>query len=148
MCPLELDHLQLSRNKTEASLPTLGYTVSMKVELISIGSELTTGRNLDTNSQWLSRQLLAQGFPVRFHTTIADDLDENIAAFKVAADRADLIISTGGLGPTQDDLTREVLAAVAGVELVFHQPSLDAIETLFKRFGRAMTERKIGRAHV
>lgn len=119
----------------------LGYTVSMKVELISIGSELTTGRNLDTNSQWLSRQLQAQGFPVRFHTTLADDLEENIAAFRTAADRADLIISTGGLGPTQDDLTREVLAAVAGVELVFHQPSLDAIEFLFKRFGRAMTER-------
>ncbi|MFT3879202.1 MAG: competence/damage-inducible protein A [Gemmatales bacterium] len=113
----------------------------MKVELISIGSELTTGRNLDTNSQWLSRQLQAQGFPVRFHTTLADDLDENIAAFRVAAERADLIISTGGLGPTQDDLTREVLAAVAGVELVFHQPSLDAIQALFKRFGREMTER-------
>lgn len=113
----------------------------MKVELISIGSELTTGRNLDTNSQWLSRQLQAQGFPVRFHTTIADDLEENIAAFRVAAERADLIISTGGLGPTQDDLTREVLAAVGGVELVFHQPSLDAIEALFKRFGREMTER-------
>jgi len=113
----------------------------MKVELISIGSELSTGRNLDTNSQWLSRQLQAQGFPVRFHTTIADDLDENIAAFRVAAERADLIISTGGLGPTQDDLTREVLAAIAGVELVFHQPSLDVIEALFKRFGRAMTDR-------
>lgn len=113
----------------------------MKVEVISIGSELTTGRNLDTNSQWLSRQLQAHGFPVRFHTTLADDLDENIAAFRVAADRADLIISTGGLGPTQDDLTREVLAAVAGVELVFHQPSLDHIAALFKRFGRPMTER-------
>lgn len=113
----------------------------MKVEVISIGSELTTGRNLDTNSQWLSRQLLAHGFPVRFHTTLADDLNENIAAFRVAVDRANLIISTGGLGPTQDDLTREALAAVANVELVFHQPSLDHIEKLFKRFGRPMTER-------
>lgn len=119
----------------------LAYTVSMKVELISIGSELTSGRNLDTNSQWLSRQLLAQGFPVRFHTTIADDLSENVAAFTIAGERADVVISTGGLGPTQDDLTREVLAAVGGVELVFHQPSLDHIEKLFKRFGRPMTER-------
>ncbi len=64
----------------------LAYTVSMKVELISIGSELTSGRNLDTNSQWLSRQLLAQGFPVRFHTTIADDLSENVAAFSIAVE--------------------------------------------------------------
>lgn len=113
----------------------------MKVEVISIGSEITSGRNLDTNSQWLSRQLQAQGFPVRFHTTLADDLDENIAAFRFAAERADLVISTGGLGPTQDDLTREVLAAVAGVELVFDQPSFDAIERIFARIGRKMTER-------
>jgi nicotinamide-nucleotide amidase len=113
----------------------------MKVEIISIGSELTSGRNLDTNSQWLSRELQSLGFPVRFHTTLADDLDENIAAFRVAADRADLVISTGGLGPTQDDLTRHALAALAGVELVFDQDSFDAIARLFQRVGRTMTER-------
>jgi nicotinamide-nucleotide amidase len=113
----------------------------MKVEIISIGSELTTGRNLDTNSQWLSRQLLAQGFPVRFHTTLADDLSENVAAFRFACERADLVISTGGLGPTQDDLTREALATLVGEELVFDQASYDAIEKIFARIGRKMTER-------
>ncbi|HMP18376.1 MAG TPA: CinA family nicotinamide mononucleotide deamidase-related protein, partial [Gemmatales bacterium] len=113
----------------------------MKVELISIGSELTSGRNLDTNSQWLSRELLSQGFPVRFHTTLADDLAENVAAFQVAIQRADLILTTGGLGPTQDDLTREVLAQLAGQELIFDQASYDAIAQLFARIGRKMTER-------
>ncbi|HQR41112.1 MAG TPA: competence/damage-inducible protein A [Gemmatales bacterium] len=113
----------------------------MKAEIISIGSELTSGRNLDTNSQWLSRQLQALGFPVRFHTTLADDLEENIAALRVAVDRADLILCTGGLGPTQDDLTREALASVAGVELVFDQGSYDAISHIFQRIGRQMTER-------
>lgn len=113
----------------------------MKVEVIAIGSELTSGRNLDTNSQWLSQQLYALGFPVRFHTTLADDLDENVAAFRTAADRADLVITTGGLGPTQDDLTREALAQLADVELIFHQPSFDSIAALFAKRGRAMTER-------
>ena len=90
----------------------------MKAEIISIGSELTSGQNLDTNSQWLSRRLAEIGIPVGFHTTIADDLADNIAVSGSPAERADLVIATGGLGPTQDDLTREVLAAVAGVELV------------------------------
>jgi nicotinamide-nucleotide amidase len=113
----------------------------MKVEVIAIGSELTSGRNLDTNSQWLSQELYALGFPVRFHTTLADDLEENVAAFRVAATRADLVITSGGLGPTQDDLTREALAKLAGVELVFHQPSFDFIAALFAKRGRVMTER-------
>src|SRR5438874_11454594 len=86
----------------------------MKAEIISIGSELTTGRNLDTNSQWLSRRLAEMGVAVHWHTTIADDLDANLEAFRVATRRADLVLCTGGLGPTQDDLTREVLAKVAG----------------------------------
>src|SRR5207237_934425 len=97
----------------------------MKAEVISIGSELTSGQNLDTNSQWLSRRLAEMGIPVVFHTTVADDLADNIAVFRTAADRANLILITGGLGPTQDDLTREVLAAVAGVDLVEHTGSLE-----------------------
>src|ERR1700682_504679 len=90
----------------------------MKCETLSIGSELTSGQNLDTNSQWLSRRLAEIGVTVGWHTTIADDLDANIEAFQIATRRAGLVLATGGLGPTQDDLTREVLARVAGVELV------------------------------
>src|ERR1700730_16197972 len=95
----------------------------MKAEIISVGSELTSGQNLDTNSQWLSRRLAEIGIPVGWHTTIADDFDDNLAAFRIAAQRAQLVLATGGLGPTQDDLTREVLARAASVELIFHEES-------------------------
>src|SRR3954447_9099596 len=90
----------------------------MRAEIISIGSEITSGQNLDTNAQWLSRRLAEIGIPVAYHTTVADDLDANVDVFRVAVRRAGLVLATGGLGPTQDDLTREVLAKVAGVELV------------------------------
>jgi competence/damage-inducible protein CinA-like protein len=110
----------------------------MKTEIISIGTELTTGRNLDTNSQWVSRRLADLGLPVHWHTTIADDLEANLEAFRIATRRAGLVLSSGGLGPTQDDLTREVLTRVAGVELVFDQASFDAIEEMFRRRNRAM----------
>src|SRR5713101_2772443 len=113
----------------------------MKAEIISIGSELTSGQNLDTNCQWLSLRLAEIGIPVGWHTTIADDLDDNIGAFKIAADRAGLVLASGGLGPTQDDLTREVLARVAGVELVFHAESFEQIKQMFARRKRSMTER-------
>ena len=113
----------------------------MKAEIISIGTEITTGRNLDTNSHWLSQRLGEIGIPVAFHTTLSDDLSDNIAAMRIASERADLVLITGGLGPTLDDLTREALAAVAGVELVFDQASFDTIAALFASRNRPMPER-------
>jgi nicotinamide-nucleotide amidase len=113
----------------------------MIAEIISIGSELVSGQGLDTNSQWLSRALGRAGIAVHFHTTLGDDLRENVAAFRVAITRADLVLMTGGLGPTQDDLTRDALALVAGVPLVEDPGSLDAIAALFARRKRAMPER-------
>jgi competence/damage-inducible protein CinA-like protein len=112
----------------------------MKAELISIGTELTTGRNLDTNTQWLSRRLAEIGIEVGWHTTVADDLEANLDVFRTAARRARLVLATGGLGPTQDDLTREALARAAGVELVFDPESLAQIEDMFRRRGRTMPE--------
>src|SRR5713226_8434099 len=113
----------------------------MKAEIISVGSELTSGHNLDTNSQWLSQRLAAIGIPVGWHTTVADDLEDNVAAFRIASQRARLVLVTGGLGPTQDDLTREALARAAGVELVFHEESFQLIQQMFARRGRTMPER-------
>jgi nicotinamide-nucleotide amidase len=120
----------------------------MKAEIISIGSELTSGRNLDTNARWLSLRLGEIGIPVAFHTTIADDLDDNVAAFRLASERADVVLTTGGLGPTQDDLTREVMARVGGVELVFDEPSYEAIRGMFARRNRVMPERNRVQAMV
>jgi len=113
----------------------------MRAEIIAIGSELVSGQSLDTNSQWLSRALGALGIPVHFHTSLGDDLAENVAVFRAAIGRADLIITSGGLGPTQDDLTREALAEVAGVALVEDAGSLAAIEALFARRNRVMSDR-------
>src|SRR4051794_36145803 len=113
----------------------------MKCEILSIGSELTSGQNLDTNSQWLSRRLAEIGIPVGWHTTVADDLDANVDAIRIATGRATLVLITGGLGPTQDDLTREALAKVAGVELVFAPASFEQIKAMFARRTRSMPER-------
>jgi nicotinamide-nucleotide amidase len=113
----------------------------MKCEIVSIGSELTSGQNLDTNSRYLSLRLAEVGIPVGWHTTVADDLEANVEAFAIATRRASLVLATGGLGPTQDDLTREALARLAGVDLVFRQESFDAIKGMFARRGREMPER-------
>lgn len=113
----------------------------MKAEILSIGSELTSGQNLDTNCQWLSRRLAEMGVPVGFHTTVADDLADNINCFRIAIERADLVIATGGLGPTQDDLTREVLAKVANADLVEDTASLEHIRQMFAKRNRPMPER-------
>jgi nicotinamide-nucleotide amidase len=113
----------------------------MKAEIIAIGSELVSGQRLDTNSTWLSTRLGELGIPVRFHEVLGDDLEEDVAAFRVAVGRAELVVMTGGLGPTQDDLTREALAAVAGVPLVEDRASLESIAALFARRNRPMTER-------
>lgn len=113
----------------------------MKAEVIAVGSELVSGQRLDTNSQWLSERLGELGIAVHFHATVGDDLAENAAVFRTAVERADLVIATGGLGPTQDDLTREALAQVAGTRLELHEPSLEHIRALFERRGRQMPER-------
>jgi nicotinamide-nucleotide amidase len=113
----------------------------MKAEILSIGSELTSGQNLDTNSQWLSRRLAEIGIAVGWHTTVADDLDANVEAFRIAAGRAGVVLATGGLGPTQDDLTREALARAAGVEVLFDEASFADIQAMFARRGRTLPER-------
>src|SRR5271157_5706064 len=113
----------------------------MRAEIIAIGSELVSGQSLDTNSQWLSAQLSSLGIPTDVHTTISDELDLHVSSFKIAAGRADLVVMTGGLGPTQDDLTREAMAATAGVGLFLDPGSLAAIEAFFSRRSRPMAER-------
>ncbi|MDZ4819668.1 MAG: CinA family nicotinamide mononucleotide deamidase-related protein [Planctomycetota bacterium] len=118
----------------------------MLAEIISIGDELTSGQRLDTNSQWLSTQLGELGIRTMYHTTVADDLAANVAIFRAAIDRADLIISTGGLGPTADDLTRQAVADAAGVELYLDDEALRQIEQLFSRRGRPMPERNRSQA--
>jgi nicotinamide-nucleotide amidase len=110
----------------------------MRAEIVSIGDEFTSGQRLDTNSQWLSERLGEIGVPVAFHTTVGDRLADNVLVFRQAAERADIVVVTGGLGPTADDLTRQALADVAGVPLVRDEASLAHIRALFARRKREM----------
>jgi nicotinamide-nucleotide amidase len=103
----------------------------MLAEIIAIGDELTSGQRLDTNSQWLSRELGILGIPVRYHTTISDTLEAGVDAFRIAARRAQVVVATGGLGPTADDLTRDVLAELSGKQLILSEQALEVIASRF-----------------
>ena len=118
----------------------------MHAEIIAIGTELTTGAKLDTNSQWLSLELQGVGIPVHYHVTVADDLAANVNVFAAAVARSDIVLISGGLGPTLDDLTRDVLAQLTGTKLVLHEPSLDIIRGMFARRNREMPERNVVQA--
>ncbi|MFN9625251.1 MAG: competence/damage-inducible protein A [Planctomycetota bacterium] len=113
----------------------------MKAEIISVGDELTSGQRLDTNSQLISRRLGDLGISVRHHTTVGDELADNIAAFRIAAERSDIVIISGGLGPTADDLTREAMSEAFGYPLEFRPEAMEHIENLFKTRNRPMPER-------
>src|SRR5213076_1039394 len=115
--------------------------VRMRAEVISIGDELTSGQRLDTNSQWLSQRLGELGVETVYHTTVADDLAANVRVFAAAIDRADVVVASGGLGPTADDLTREAIAKATGRELVLDADALRYIEAMFARRARPMPER-------
>jgi nicotinamide-nucleotide amidase len=124
-----------------------GIRVLMRAEIIAIGDELTSGQRLDTNSQWLAERLTELGVDVMFHTTVGDDLEANVAVFRSAIQRADVVVATGGLGPTADDLTREAIAATTGVALVEDEASLAHIRSLFARRGYgSMPERNVVQA--
>ncbi len=109
-------------------------------EIIAIGDELVSGQRLDTNSQWISGQLGELGVETRFHACVGDNLEEMQAAFHTAIGRSDFVICTGGIGPTKDDLTREVIAKVAGVELEYNADAEQHIRSIFQSYGREMPE--------
>ncbi len=113
----------------------------MEAEVISVGDELTSGQRLDTNSQWISQRLGELGVRTARHTTVSDSLELNVDALQQAAQRSRLVIITGGLGPTLDDLTREAMARAFNRRLELHQPSLEHIERLFAKRQRPMPER-------
>ncbi|HLA84155.1 MAG TPA: molybdopterin-binding protein [Thermoguttaceae bacterium] len=112
----------------------------MQAEVISLGDELTSGRSLDTNAQWLSRRLEELGIWVVCHTTVGDQMQATIEAFCAAIDRADVVVCTGGLGPTADDLTREAMAATVGRPLICDPAVVEHIRCLFARRGWKMPE--------
>jgi nicotinamide-nucleotide amidase len=110
----------------------------MRAELVAIGSELLLGDHVDTNSAWISARLAEIGVDVHRHTTVGDNLDRVVDALAEAAARADAVIVTGGLGPTQDDLTRVAVARLAGVALERRPELVEWVTAYFARGGREM----------
>lgn len=109
--------------------------------VISIGTELTLGQTVDTNGPWLAAQLAGLGIRTRRHVTVADDAEAIRDVLLQASAACDVILATGGLGPTDDDLTRQALADAAGVELELHAPSLEHLRAFFAAREREMPER-------
>lgn len=112
----------------------------MKAFILSVGTELTSGQVIDTNSAFLSRQLAGLGIATAMHATIGDDRAEIARAILAAAGQAEVVIVSGGLGPTEDDLTRQALADAMGTALEVNSHCLDAIRAFFRARNRQMNE--------
>ena len=110
----------------------------MQAEIFANGDEITCGKILDTNTQWLSRELEDIGISVRFHTAVEDKIEPMVEVLRIAMNRVDLILWTGGLGPTADDLTRQAFAEAAGVPLVRDEASVGQIQEIYRRRGSQM----------
>jgi nicotinamide-nucleotide amidase len=112
----------------------------MNAEIIAVGSELLLGQIVNTNAKFISEHLAENGVNVFYQTVVGDNPDRLVQAVKVAENRANLIIFTGGLGPTKDDLTKETLAKLLGVNLTFDERALQSIENYFKRRNAPMSD--------
>ena len=108
-------------------------------EIVTIGTEMLLGDLVDTNTAWLSSHLAPLGVAIYRHTTVGDNRQRIVAAILEAASRADLVVTTGGLGPTSDDLTNECLALAAGREMIEYPEAREHVDEMFRRFGRTPT---------
>lgn len=120
----------------------------MRVEIVAIGTELLLGQIADTNAQWLGEQLAANGIASHFHQHVGDNHDRIVAALRVALSRSDAVITCGGLGPTQDDITRSAVAAVLGVPLIREDYLVARITEMFAARGRPMANNNVLQADV
>jgi nicotinamide-nucleotide amidase len=117
-------------------------------EIVAIGSELLLGQIVDTNSAWMAQRLTALGVNLYFKSVVGDNPGRMRDAIARALERADIVITSGGLGPTQDDLTREIVAEVTGRKLVFDDGLLEQVEEHFRRRGRTMTPNNRRQAYL
>ncbi|MDP7534923.1 MAG: competence/damage-inducible protein A, partial [SAR202 cluster bacterium] len=117
-------------------------------EIVSIGSELLLGQIVDTNASWMAQRLTDLGVNLFYKSVVGDNPDRMAEVIERALERADIVITGGGLGPTQDDLTREIVARVTGRELIRDPRLAEQIETRFHRRGMIMTENNMRQAWV
>lgn len=120
----------------------------MRAEIISIGTELLLGEIIDTNAAWLAQQLAASGVDVYFRTTVGDNVARIATAIQIGLGRADVIITTGGLGPTVDDMTREAVARAVGVPLTLSDELVEQVRAHFAKWGRTMSGNNVKQAYI
>jgi nicotinamide-nucleotide amidase len=120
----------------------------VKVEVVAVGTELLLGQVVDTNSSWIGEQLAVGGLDSHYQTKVGDNWDRMRAVIGQALDRSDAVIVCGGLGPTQDDITRDVIADLMGAELVLDEDIADRIRAMFGSRGREMPANNLRQAMV
>ena len=120
----------------------------MRCEVVAIGTELLLGQIVDTNSAWIGEQLALAGIDVNYGTTVGDNLDRIVNVLRIALDRNDAVVACGGLGPTQDDITRDAIAKVMGVPLELDDVVAARIERMFASRGRVMAANNMRQAEV
>ena len=121
--------------------------MQMIAEILSVGTELLMGQIANTDAQFISRRLGELGVTIYRHSTVGDNPARVREALQEALSRSDMVITTGGLGPTEDDLTKEMVAEYFGLEMELHQPSLDALKVFMERFGKKMTPNNLKQAY-
>ncbi|MGY0691629.1 competence/damage-inducible protein A [Virgibacillus sp. FSP13] len=120
----------------------------IKSEIIAVGTELLLGQIANTNAQWISEQLALHGIDIYYHSVVGDNLHRVQEQFSQASKRSDVIIVTGGLGPTDDDMTREAFQSISGLEIVEHKPSMEKIKAYFAKQNSTMTPNNRKQARV
>ncbi len=120
----------------------------IKASIVSIGNEILSGQTIDTNAAYLSRELLSVGIPVVSFYTVADDLDSIVRSLKLAGEDAQVILATGGLGPTDDDLTRQAFAELLGTDLQLEKELLQRIEDYFANRNLQMSPKNKIQAYI
>ena len=120
----------------------------MRCEVIAVGTELLLGQIVDTNSAWMGEQLALAGIDSHFQTKVGDNRERMVSALRLALERADAVIMCGGLGPTRDDITRDAIAEVMGVDLVRDDAVADHLRAYFKARGRDMPLSNLQQADV
>jgi nicotinamide-nucleotide amidase len=120
----------------------------MRCEVVAIGTELLLGQIIDTNSSWIGEQLTQIGIDSLYQTKVGDNHSRIVATIKTALERSDAVICCGGLGPTQDDITREAIAEIMGVKLVFNTSIAETIKEMFASRGRSMPDNNLKQAEV
>src|SRR5690625_5135430 len=111
-----------------------------KTEIIAIGTELLLGQISNTNAQWISQQLALSGVNTYYHSVVGDNINRLESVFKKAHERSIIIIVTGGLGPTLDDLKREAFHTIYDNKIISHEQSLNKIKAFYKEKGLIMTQ--------